>query len=75
MGLYIKHVRLKAGLTQGELALKSGVPVATISLAENMGRWPNVSSLYKLSKALNVPMEELCQRTPEEWGKNSAFGE
>lgn len=60
MGYKIREYREKKGLTQDELASRSGVGRVTISLIET-GVTRNVSSqtLLKLAKALDVKVDEL----------------
>lgn len=60
MGYKIKEVRLKTGLTQEELAEKSGVSRATISALENgTARSVMSGTLVKLASALGVPVDEI----------------
>lgn len=49
--------RLKRNLTQAQLAKKAGTKQSAISRIESMGSLPSVSTLRKLSKALDVPLE------------------
>ena len=54
IGERIKELRLSAGLTQAQLAQKSGLAVGTIHQYENNKRVPTVFSLKKISDALNT---------------------
>jgi transcriptional regulator with XRE-family HTH domain len=54
----LRDVRIAQDLRQAELAEISGVPVITISRAEN-GRIVQSSTLYKLADALGVDRGEL----------------
>lgn len=55
----IKEIRLALGMTQEDLAFKSGVTVTTISLVENMKVAPAYKTMICLSKALGRPLDEL----------------
>ena len=59
-GRRLRRLRLDRELTQGQLALKSGVPQAHISRIES-GRFCNLklSTLSKLAMALNVGFDDL----------------
>lgn len=60
----LKRFRLLSGLTQGELAEISEVPLRQIQLFEQRKRditKTQASTLYKLSKALRCSMESLLQ--------------
>jgi transcriptional regulator with XRE-family HTH domain len=59
----LRRERLRAGLTQEELARLAGTTQHTISEAEGGKRAPRTSTLYKLSDALGVPTASLF--TPE----------
>ena len=56
----VKEYRLKAGMTQEELSVKSGVNRTTISALEN-GNEVNVSVkiLKKISECLQVPVSDI----------------
>lgn len=49
--------RLKKNLTQAQLAQKAGTKQSAISRIENMTSLPSVSTLKKLSKVLDIPLE------------------
>lgn len=57
----IKHLRLKAGLTQVELAKKMNVTQATVSLWENQVNRPTRKLHKKLAKVLGVTVDELLK--------------
>lgn len=59
IGVNIKAARLKAGLTQAQLAKTSGVSQPSIALYENDQQMPVAKSLAAIAKALNVPMDSL----------------
>lgn len=54
----LKRARAKSRLTLAELAEKSGVDQATISMAENGRRRPYPATLAKLADALGVDFSE-----------------
>ena len=54
----IRHLRETAGLTQEELAEKSGLPQSHISRLENAKHSPSRVTLEKIAKALGVPVAE-----------------
>lgn len=60
MRVILRDWRLKRGLTQQELAVRSGVKQAIISDVEN-GNTPNptVGTLYGLATALRCAMDDL----------------
>lgn len=53
--------RKDAGLSQEELARRCGLHRTEISLLERQGREPRLGTLVKLSSALGVPPERLCE--------------
>lgn len=52
----IRTLRTQAGLTQGELAAKSGLPQSHISRLENGVHSPNRMTLEKIASALEQPI-------------------
>jgi transcriptional regulator with XRE-family HTH domain len=60
LGRKLQHLRLAAGLTQEELARRAGLPVWSLRNWEHDHRLPGLLPVYKLAKALGVPMEELA---------------
>ena len=60
LGYKIKEMREQKGMTQEELAIKSGISRGTISALEN-GTFHNVmsSTLIKLAKALNTTVDHI----------------
>lgn len=60
MGMRIKLKRIEMGLTQDELAAKSGVSRTTISLIERgVAESTKTSTLEKLAKALECTVQEI----------------
>jgi transcriptional regulator with XRE-family HTH domain len=57
-------LRARRQLTQRQLAAKAGVGIATVNRIEGGGYVPNLLTLDKISRALDVPMEDLA--TPED---------
>lgn len=55
----IRIARAKANITQAELAKKAHVALSTIYLAESGKRVPNVTTLAKICKALDVDFETM----------------
>lgn len=60
-GLRLYKLRIKAGLTQEELADKVGVYFTTISKWERDRRMPLATTCLKIAKALNITVEELLK--------------
>ena len=56
IGRNVRAARADAGLTQGELAERSGIAVPHISRLEKGTHLPSVSTLKKVSDALGVPI-------------------
>jgi transcriptional regulator with XRE-family HTH domain len=62
VGENIKKVRNKLGLTQDDLARKSGVKHTTLTKIEsNVVIKPSAQTVAKIAKALGVPMEDLVR--------------
>ena len=57
----VKKLRLKAGLTQTELALAIGVTQKEISRWETGSRTPQVETFASICKALNVSADVLLE--------------
>jgi len=53
-GKVLRKLRLRAGLTQEQLGFKAGLQRKYISLLELGVQQPTLTSIYKLSLALNV---------------------
>lgn len=56
----LKELRLKAGLTQEELASKCEIQRSTIAMIERGVNKPSFELALKLSKELNCTVEELA---------------
>ena len=57
----IRELRLKAGLTQGELAEKVGYDRTTIVKWENGSKEPLASTVKAIANVLNVTVSELYE--------------
>ena len=66
LGLKIKELRIKHGLTQDDLASKLGVSFQTISKWENLVTMPDVSLLPDISEAFGVTIDELFDLSIEQ---------
>lgn len=55
----LKELREQQNLTIAELSKKSGVCATTIYLYETNKRKPNILTINKIAKVLNVDIEEL----------------
>ena len=65
LGMRIKRHRLKAHLTQEQLAEKIDVATSTIAHAENGTSKPSLPLLLKIANALNVTLDQLvCDSLP-----------
>lgn len=68
IGEYIKKIRLSKNLSQGQLAIKTGLTKAGISLIEKGYRSPQLDTLERLAKALDEDINtliELAQGRPD----------
>jgi len=59
IGNNIKHYRQQRGLTQEQLASKSGISKNGLWNYENNKRKPNIETLTDIAMALNVSMSDL----------------
>jgi len=66
MGQMIRYHRVRAYLTQAQLAQKIGVSLTTMWMWENGRRCPTIKKLVKLSDALQVNVELLIPSLPPE---------
>lgn len=58
-GRLIARLRIRASLTQAQLALKIGCPQQTISRWETGSQVPSLKSLLALAKALQCSLDQL----------------
>lgn len=62
IGENIKRIRTKVGLTQDDLAKKSGLKYSTLAKIEgDFVLKPGVQMIAKIAKVLGVTMEELIK--------------
>jgi transcriptional regulator with XRE-family HTH domain len=62
LGMTLKRLRIKAGLTQDGLARKAGVTYAYISMLESGAKKnPSLVLVKKLAKALGVSVADLLE--------------
>jgi transcriptional regulator with XRE-family HTH domain len=61
LGQKLQRLRLAAGYTQEQLAEAAGVSVHNLRNWEHDHRQPRLEAVFKLAKALNVPMEEIAE--------------
>lgn len=60
IGSKIKRLRLEKDMTQEELAVKAGIPYATlIKIEGDTVKNPTINTLQKLAQALEVSVDEL----------------
>jgi transcriptional regulator with XRE-family HTH domain len=58
-GKKVAALRQKRGLTQDQLAEKTGLAVDTIGAIEQGRRWARLTTLHKLAKGLGTSTDEL----------------
>jgi transcriptional regulator with XRE-family HTH domain len=64
LGRNLRDARRKLGLTQEEVAHRSGVHPTEVSRIEGGKRDPRVSTLERLADAVEVPPGQLLKRSP-----------
>ena len=57
----VKEIRKNLEMSQGQLAVKSGVSVSTISEVENGTNQPSIEVALRLAKALKAPVGDVFQ--------------
>ena len=62
LGRELRKARMKAKLTQEQLAAKAGLTREYVSILENNRRSPTVDTLFALCKALRVKPSNLIRR-------------
>lgn len=60
-GLVLRKLRIDAGLSQEELAARSGLSRSMIDKIERRERLPSLDVLIKLSKGLNMDASEIVR--------------
>ncbi len=61
LGRNLRHARDQLGLTQEQVAERSGVHATEVSRIEAGKRDPRVSTMERLAKALGVPPSDLLR--------------
>jgi transcriptional regulator with XRE-family HTH domain len=65
LGRRLKAFRERAGLSQRQLSIKSGVPRPTISVLESGDQTDiSLSNALKLARTLNITVEQLAYDDP-----------
>lgn len=59
LGRRLKELRMKKGLTQEELAEKTGLSVTFVGLVERGINTPSLETCNKIARALGVTLDEL----------------
>jgi len=59
LGRRLRALRRLKRLTQQELAVEIGISVSSLSSIERGGKYPRLELLKKISRVLNVPLEDL----------------
>ena len=61
----LKKLMIERKMTAADIARKTGMTQATLSRYINGKRTPNINSVIKIAKALNVPIELLMKGVDE----------
>jgi transcriptional regulator with XRE-family HTH domain len=59
LGRRLRALRRLKRLTQQELAVEIGISVSLLSSIERGGKYPRLELLKKISRSLDVPLEDL----------------
>ena len=59
IGQSVRYLRLKQGISQEELAFKSGLNMNSISTLERGINNVKIKTLYKIAQALNVDVNDI----------------
>lgn len=57
----LEHLRAQRGMTQSALAVKAGVARETVRRIESGTVGCRLTTLYRIARALDVPVEELLE--------------
>lgn len=60
-GLYLREIRIKSGLTQETISFESGISRSHIAMIEAGKRDVTLSALFKISRALNLPLYKIFE--------------
>ena len=69
-GKVIRQLRINAGLTQEQLGLEAELRRTFISVLELGQQQPTITTIFKLSNALNVPASKIIELVELEILKN-----
>ena len=61
----LKKLMIEREMTAADISRKTGMTQATLSRYINGKRTPNINSVIKIAKALNVPIELLMKGVDE----------
>lgn len=61
MKILLRYFRLRAGMTQKELAEASGISQAVVSRIENGKDYPSIDTLEKLCKVLYIKAADILR--------------
>jgi transcriptional regulator with XRE-family HTH domain len=61
LGMRLKELRIRRGMSQTDLARQIGVTPSTISQVENNLIYPSLPALLKMAEILNIPAGQLLQ--------------
>ena len=65
VGVIVKKLREKAGLSQNQLAKSAGISQAALSKIESEDKNPSVETVFLLADALDCTVSELLGEKPE----------
>lgn len=63
----LREYRLKAGMTQEQLAGLAGISKGFLGKMETGRKWPNIDMLIRLAQALNVRPGEMTDALVTKW--------
>lgn len=61
LGIHLRNKRLEIGMTQDELEEKAGLSETVISKIENSERLPSSYTLYLITSAMRISIDQLNQ--------------
>ena len=57
--IQLKKIRIREGFSQSQLAFESGITLSQIARIETARINPTLSTVFKISRTLNVPLADL----------------
>lgn len=63
----LRDYRLKAGMTQEQLAGLAGVSKGFVGKMETGQKWPNIDMMIRLAEALNIRPGEMTDALVKRW--------